>query len=576
MSMPIGNREKIAGLIILGLVTVGLIHYFVFMPRAAEYRSAYAQYRSAAARFSTSITKEAAPQIARMEQANSNMMTTVTTLAKDLKIDMEPLFFTPGPERVKQYQDRFVTLVNQIVDLRRSPLRVKPDFLDWGAGANVGQGWDIPAQLTGSSAQLWDNVEKLSFKASEMKVLDNPRDLINARFGEVNPMTRQLVKPGYIHLLQNIGVNWQRLQAAPPGPSEHQRRLGIEPFPPQYRRPDTVAIHGEIVPTIKKLAHAKLIWEQKLRDERTPGVRIPIQTKEDIYALLEVKLPDDPVQLYLLNKQLELLLQLIQMADKEGVERLVTVQLLPMRKVDDIPDLARPGRHRLASEVHFDQLLQLAALSSQANAYGGSSYPGSYGSGGYPGSYGGPYGGAYGGGAGYGGPGGAYPVNPGAPAWGPSAAPGGYPGAPVGAPGTQITPTPTPTPQPLVGGDWAGTCMPMQLKFVANWENTIKYTYRMTHHRNPFEVDSARLESGSQFNEPGKIVSTVTVAPMVRVKGLELLYSTAPAPDITPVIATPTPYSGYGGGYGGSPGEPTAAQQTPAAGGGASKLPVEY
>jgi len=470
MNMQFGNREKIATLTILCLLTIGAVHYFVFMGKAHAYRSAYEDYRRSMYQWRTMVSSQDEPKINKYIEANQALEDYITGLMKDLGLDMDPNYFEQDEKKkVKKYQEDLIEVINQIADLRKTHKNIRLSFLDWNNGA----GWDIPSRLPPnlSSLKMWDLVDKLRVLALTIKVLNNPVER-QAKMAEYN---------GY---LAQLGIDANHLAV--------------------------ISRYGDIVPTVKKLAHARLIWTQKLQDEKRGVARIPIKTREELHELLQIRLPEDPEVLYHTIKQLRFLLKLVALAEKNEVEEIRNVRLQPIRKIDQIIENGKP---RLVSEIHFDQQ---AILGRQAFWQAARSAPRT-GWGRQPAT------------------GGRYP-------YGTATGPYGSPGMQgPGGTGTQgggmgmLEPTPTPEPQPVPGGVWIGNAVPIEMGFVAPWEKALNFLYVVSHNHNPFEVDSVRFQT--IFGEGGKVFAIATFVPMALVDGLQMYFQ----PQTTQTLTAASP-----------------------------------
>ena len=460
-----GNREKVAGLVILCLVTIGLVHYLFFMDKAHTYRSAYEQYRTEIRQQGSAVSSDQAPRINKFVKQVEEMEDFLEPLALDLNIQWDSYFYATADRTTSQVveacQDQLVQLINQVSQLRQAHPKLRLTFLDWGNG----EGWDIPSELPSNlSPQLmWDHVEKLSVSAMMLKYLDNP-------------IERMVKRMEYNADLLRLGVNAANVTV--------------------------IRKHGELVPLVKRLAHARLIWERKEKDEKGAGIVIPIATVEDLYTVLEINIPENLEILFHGIKQFELLLKLIDLAEQHGVEDIRTVELLPLRKIDQIIEaIDGVPKPRLVPEIHFDQRQIFGGrLMGYERGYMSEEdmYEARYARPGPPGA-----------------------VRPGMPGFG-------------RRPGDSLEPTPTPPPQPIAGGMWMGNAVPIRVGFVAPYQTALSFLYVISHNRNPFEIDSLRITT--MFGEGGKILSVATLAPMAWVQGLEVYYNPT-----TPTVTPPPP-----------------------------------
>jgi hypothetical protein len=467
MSFEVGNREKIAVLVIACLVTIGMIHYFFFLSKTFQYRRAYSKYQTEVRQ--PRVASHQQPQIDKFITDTDDMGNFIDLLARDMNIDYDPVYFEQGEEAIERMQARLLEQVTEVTQLRQKyAAQLRLPFLDWtdrrptAADPRTGEGWDVPSRLPSNlrRSEIWDAVENLNDSKLALDVLQNPAERMAERVRTYNP------------LLQSLGIDPNRLR--------------------------DVAQHGGLVPLIKRVAHANLLWAQKQQDEQAGDIRIPVDSKDDLFNLLEVELPEDMDALRNAIKQLEFLLRLIDLAAKSSIEEVRKVNLHPVRKIDQI--ITEDQRLRLVPEIHFDQNIPQAGARrpGRRRTYvpedDGSMYA---------------------------------PDTPGVrPRVPRQVDPRFQTGRRTGItdePVDPLKPTPTPEPIPRRGGDWIGDAVPITIQFLASWENTLNYLYVISHNRNPFDIDSLAL--GSFEGSGGNVIGEATVVPMTLVKGLEALYA---------------------------------------------------
>ncbi|MBM3335206.1 hypothetical protein FJY63_11145, partial [Candidatus Sumerlaeota bacterium] len=403
-------------------------------------------------------------------------------------------------------RDRLIEVVNEFCDLRAKH-KIRLRFMDPLVTINIQNtpqnlpGWDIPTLLP-ARISLWDEVKRLQSATELLDGLSDPYMYLGFMANRYDP------------ILRNLGIEPNTL-----------RMLEFQ--------------QGPFVPTIKRMAHARLIWAQKIRDEQA-GRKSSLDSLKQLHGMLKIKLSDNFDLLFLQIKQMEFLIKLIGTADQHKVDDIYMVNLLPVRKIDEMADPT--GQKRLVSEIHFDQVpygFTFGARPGASPAWGPGmteeGMPFGGGAGMPPGGEFGPMPGAAVGpmpaeGVGPAPPVGAAVGPAGEAAVGP--VPGAVPGMPApGAPvlkPTPITPEamfePTPTPEPMPQGQYVGTAVPIRIGFTASWDIAMGFLYSISHNQNPFELDSVTIRSG----QTGKVLVEATVVPMARVEGVQAFYAPAP------------------------------------------------
>ena len=520
-AVQIGNREKIAAIIIACLVAIGAVHWFVFMARAHSYAQAYQNYQMQLGSWTQLVSSTQEPQIQAMIKQTQLTEDMFDELARDLNVNWDPIFFDKSKEGVKKCQDRLIAAIQQVIEMRTKNPKIRLTFMDWHPTqmdpfrpTQPDPGWDIPTALP-TGIPLWDIVDRLQNTARTMRVLKDPIQKLLAR----DEYNKNLIA------------------------------LGINPVFLDPQMPTSLGnLYGDLIPLIKRFAHAQLIWAQKQKDEKTGVSRFPINTLDDLYLLMEIKVPNKTDDLFRQIKQLQLLLRLVKLAEDNSVEEIGSVVLLPKRKIDIAPN--EENQPRMVPEQHYDHFFLLEM-----------GYP--------PGSLFGP-GGPFtpGGGAG---PtwtrprpqvpeGGDGEVDVNAAARTPAAPGRGGPGAigPGGA-ATAEEEEGLPEPVPVPGGTWMGDAMPIRVRFLAPWDTALNFVYVISHNRNPFGVDAWEMRTV----QGGKIQSETTLAPIVWIAGLDMFYAPATTATVTAATGRASPAGGAATVPAGPPGQPTPAAPTP-------------
>lgn len=321
MSFQVGNREKLAGLTILCLVSIGATHWFLFMPRATSYRVAYDDYQTKRYELMRMASQQSKPEIEQYIKETQAMEDFIHTLARDLNLALEPKHFETGEKTVRQLQRDLLDVIDRVIDLRTTRTKIGLSFMGWrpnNVAPSFGTGWDIPSQLPPnlSGAQMWDQVDKLRVTELELRHLENP-------------LQAQLKREEYNAYLRNLGIEPSRFQA--------------------------IEENGDLVLVVKKLAHARLIWTRRQPD-LARGVAVPIQDVDQLYSLFEIELPEDEKILFHRIRQFEFLERLIHLAERSKVEDIRSVKLDPIRFIDLVLDEGDPSKPRLVPEMHWDQM----------------------------------------------------------------------------------------------------------------------------------------------------------------------------------------------------------------------------
>jgi len=490
MNLQVGNREKVAGMIIFCLVAIGAVHWFIFMSKGQAYRQAFEDYQTQRGQWTSMVSSQQESQINKFIQQTQTYEDFASELARDLNVQWEPMFFDNSKEGIKKRQDRLLELIGEVCDLRKRHAKIRLTFLDWRPGqpdpwrpTQADPGWDIPSELP-TGIPLWDLVERLKNNALTLRVLDNP-------------LQREMARQEYNNNLMMLRVNPDILDPNPFNPNSLAYR------------------YGDLVPLIKKVAHARLIWAQKEKEEKVGNIRLRVSTLDELYDLFEIRLPDNPEVLLHAIKQLQFLLQLMDLAEKQGIEEINRVVLLPTRKIDVAAE--EENKARLLPEQHFDHFFLPEQEGVMPGTPGWPVMPG------YP--------------------------RPGWPGWPGAAAAGGeeeggpIPGTPgipsvAGQPG--MAQFAVPEPVPLQGGVWMGNAVPIQVGFIASWETALDFVWVISHNRNPFEIDQWKLKTTPQG---GRIQNVVTTVPIAWVGMIEGLYAPAVTTGTAPtaVAAAPQP-----------------------------------
>lgn len=240
----------------------------------------------------------------------------------------------PKLETVQELQARLEELVGEIVGLRAKYPDMKLTFLDW----NDGNGWDIPTELPRPSygPVLWLKIESLRVAAADLTLLKDPTAIANERISYYRRLGEIGLDISRVHSVESIGQMPAFKVAYALSPERVKELL---PDPPPVPPWPTVRDHGDIVPLVKLLAHAHLVWARKLQDEQGPAWdRMPGISKAERYQLFQIELPDDKHELQSVIEELEFVLWLIAGTKEHPITEIRRVQL---QRTNPAPDKSR-------------------------------------------------------------------------------------------------------------------------------------------------------------------------------------------------------------------------------------------
>ena len=272
-----------------------------------------------------------------------------------LNLDVAKQYLSGKEEAYEKRIEDTVEAMKRLVALRsrmRAPALI---FLDDIVQPNdrykVQQGWDIPKELkpVGVEGALWDNVVKVEEQFVLLESIKGPLDTLQQRpkYNEylsrlqINPaeVSKWFVFLGSQQVFFNdtkLAEELPRLMAQAGGaygsaqlnilPNDYGAAMRMSPtgsqISPTYLYYWTAAStfkFGPLVPMLKKLWVSELIWEK-----RDPNTQI---TKKRLREILEIQFPKDE-SLLCLNKQLQSLADIAEMAEKNGVQDIYRVNLM--------------------------------------------------------------------------------------------------------------------------------------------------------------------------------------------------------------------------------------------------------
>ena len=349
--MKIGKREQIVILVVIVAAIIMVAHLIVFSPRAES-------FALVEKRFQDEIAKVQQLGIPRSEEALSlaavetkNYQDQISSLVVTLNLDVDPKYTSVQDAEFQSQLDDTVALMRELVQLSTSLKTVRLTFLEdqrvsYGS-YRVQMGWAMPKQLPtiGVEGGLSDTIGKIRGKKSEMDS-QAPTDRIQ-NYYQYNQLLKQIgldpaetevwfvmygQTPIYFsddtlatQLRTPSGQNRMQLQPTAndfirlltpniPGQTAAQ----VNPYQLQAASA-SLAKSGVLVPQLKKLWVAEMIWEKA-------GETLKI-SKPQLREVLGVKFPKDESVLAV-NKQLRALIDLALMADKTGITEISQVNLL--------------------------------------------------------------------------------------------------------------------------------------------------------------------------------------------------------------------------------------------------------
>lgn len=284
MAVSLGNREKIVILSILGIFVIAGLHLFIFSPKAREYSLSKAEMEKA---------KQSYDQLRNISPIKLESYTKETEeferifhkLIRTLKLDAPSIYLNPmAPENQAKIRDIRRAHVRELMRLQKES-NISLTFLGE-------DGWDFPKELPEDiikkRVNLWDIISKISDVQS---IIEMSKD---------TPSVVEQKEAQYRDLMRQIGIDVGKLEK-------------IKSF-------------GKVVPHLKLMAHAELILKEKPEDYKI--------TIDELYRLLRVEV--DPATAYMVNRQLEFLIDIIKRAEKNNIDDIVSVRLYDAQTLSEI------------------------------------------------------------------------------------------------------------------------------------------------------------------------------------------------------------------------------------------------
>ncbi len=475
--MKIGKREQIVLISVGAALVIFLAHFFVFQPRGAKYAETEKLFTDGASQISQAEVPNSPEYVRKYNEKTAQYRAEITSLTAALKLDVPKQYLSFGEAAIDQRLDDSVRLLRELIAKRSSVRTPQLSFLDDRRLPNdpyqIQQGWSIPKELPslGVEGALWDTVVKIRDQYELMKSIKDPVERLRRRVAyneligrlgikaaEVSNFYAQVPYGGVVFF--NDIEHYKQLIGAPQGGAATGGFYGSAPTGsviPQFNTYLSTDRFGVLVPVLKRLWISELIWAKK-----DPSSRM---TKKELREVLEVNFPKDE-SLLCLNKQLEGLLDMVTMAEKNGISEITRVNLLKPGGIGKALD-REPGKVPTPKP----------SPTPGAGVYGGSAAmfgePGMMG--GQPGMAGPP---------------------------GMMAGPAGMMGAPMGMGMGMATPTPA--------VDKIGSGSGVEIWFRGTNPSTVKFLFDVTHQPRTYAVDDLHIQSA-----PDGVLTTSATVEMV-------------------------------------------------------------
>lgn len=281
MAIALGNREKIViGSIITIFIIAGL-HLFIYSAKARSYTETMNQLREAKDQYAR-LHNISPVKLEKYMADTQKYEEELNELIKSLKLDAPKMYYAPmDPVKIRDFRR---DLINELMRLRKES-KTSLSFLGE-------DGWDfprdLPDEIVKKRVNLWDLISKLRDIQSIIEISkDSPTVLAQK--------TRE-----YEELMRQIGIDVAKLKVI-------ERKFGTE------------------VPNLKLMAHAELILQNKTEEYKI--------TIEELYKLLKIEI--NPGTAFFVNRQLEHLLNLIDIAQKNNIDDIISVKLIEMKTVKE-------------------------------------------------------------------------------------------------------------------------------------------------------------------------------------------------------------------------------------------------
>ena len=321
----IGKREQIVIGAIATLVTIALIHFFMFAPAIRAYQEAREQRDAKAQKirgFKT-LSPAQTDKLAHFQEQTQQFLGRLNQALEKLKLSTPEAFEIPDQADTDLEEAEYAQLVQlkkeKQIDLVMEELRRLREFktgeqdtqmsflqLDSSLQFDLQRrwGWNLPTELPQplQSAQLWDMLTKVA----------EDKDILTR-------MSASLQRVQRLNMIYQSKLDY--LYSGQPQPGYQQ--YYIEPLR-QF---------GEFVPLFYRMSFADLIL-QRIDPQDPPTILEQPLDRARLFELLDIRIPEEPMpgtdrsKLYFAYEQLRNLNWLLEMAQQNGVKQVYQVALM--------------------------------------------------------------------------------------------------------------------------------------------------------------------------------------------------------------------------------------------------------
>ncbi len=333
MAVTMGKREQIVGLTIGGIVLVGLLHLFVFGPRARELAKAVEKREKETTNIVNLKILKNRNELPNYKKSTTSLATFYESAVTSLGLELNPSFLIPtfdgfvfpAPKGLsgkpltqakrQAWRKNRNRLFTEQVELVLGEIRKLIDQHPSRPGNDTGtqmtflsRDWRIPTALPDGvqGGMLKDSIKTMMDNQETYKWVPEDREDLKAQ-----------LRREYEGMMFQLGIDYNL-----------------------YRNPQQLPRHGDFVPLIHKMAHADQIevaMGNALGDDLDIGGEIMDRVK--LYEVFEIDIPDLPYvnkdnadeelnEMYFLWEQLRFLNGMMETAKEDGIGEIVMVQLL--------------------------------------------------------------------------------------------------------------------------------------------------------------------------------------------------------------------------------------------------------